>query len=382
MSLDPALVLWSNPMKSTFYMQCVLATVFSIGQVGANAEEPEKSSVHIYNWYDYIAPNTIKDFQKEADISAVYDVFDNSDVMQSKLMAGRSGYDVVVASADLLPNLIKAGVLKKLDRSKLPNWSHLDPDILAKLQINDPGNSYAAPYLWGTTGIGYDADKVKSILGPDAPVDSWDLIFKPENLAKLSQCGVAMLDAPNEVIPIALHYLGLPYNSLNPDDYKKAQALLLSLRPHIAYFDSSRFISDLANGNVCVVLGWGGGVADAQKASRLAGNHRNLVYSIPREGAPVWVENLVQLNDAPHPEQGLAFINYMLRPEVIAQASNYLSYPNANKDATPLVEQKIRDNPGVYPSRKVLDTLFPLEPLPLKMERVRTRTWNTVKTGT
>ncbi|VEF10907.1 polyamine ABC transporter substrate-binding protein [Pseudomonas fluorescens] len=382
MSLDPALVLWSNPMKSTFYMQCVLAAVFGFGLVCAKAEEPEKSSVHIYNWYDYIAPNIVKDFQQEAGISAVYDVFDNSDVMQSKLMAGRSGYDVVVASADLLPNLIKAGVLKKLDRSKLPNWSHLDPDILAKLQSNDPANSYAAPYLWGTTGIGYDADKVKSILGTDAPVDSWDLIFKPENLAKLSQCGVAMLDAPNEVIPIALHYLGLPYNSLNPEDYKKAQALLLSLRPHIVYFDSSRFISDLANGNVCVVLGWGGGVADAQKASRLAGNHRNLVYSIPREGAPVWVENLVQLNDAPHPEQGLAFINYMLRPEVIAQASNYLSYPNANKDATPLVEQKIRDNPGVYPSRKVLDTLFPLEPLPLKMERVRTRTWNTVKTGT
>ncbi len=381
MSLDPALRLWSIPMKSPRYMQLVLVTLLSAGLACAKAEEPGKSSVHIYNWYDYIAPNTMKDFQKEAGISAVYDVFDNSDVMQSKLMAGRSGYDVVVASGDLLPNLIKAGVLKKLDRAKLPNWSHLDPDILAKLEGNDPDNSYAAPYLWGTTGIGYDADKVKAILGPDAPVNSWDLIFKEENLAKLSQCGVAMLDAPGEIIPIALHYLGLPYNSQNPEDYKKAQALLLKLRPHIVYFDSSKFISDLANGNVCVVLGWGGGVADAQKASELAGNHRNLVYSIPREGAPVWVESLVQLNDAPNPEQGLAFINYMLRPEVIAQASNYLSYPNANKDATALVDQKIRDNPGVYPSKEVLDTLFPLQPLPLKMERVRTRTWNTVKTG-
>ena len=382
MSLDPAPMLWSIPMKSTRYMPFVLVTLFSVGLACANADEPAKSSVHIYNWYDYIAPNTMKDFEKEAGISAVYDVFDNSDVMQSKLMAGRSGYDVVVASADLLPNLIKSGVLKKLDRSKLPNWSHLDPDILAKLQSNDPENSYAAPYLWGTTGIGYDADKVRLILGPDAPVNSWDLIFKEDNLAKLSQCGVAMLDAPSDVIPIALHYLGLPYNSQNPEDYKKAQELLLKLRPHIVYFDSSKFISDLANGNVCVVLGWGGGVADAQKASELAGNHRNLVYSIPREGAPVWVESLVQLNDAPNPEQGLAFINYMLRPEVIAQASNYLSYPNANKDATALVEQKIRDNPGVYPPKKVLDTLFPLEPLPLKMERVRTRAWNTIKTGT
>ncbi|WP_397452784.1 polyamine ABC transporter substrate-binding protein [Pseudomonas sp. NA-150] len=368
-------------MKSTRYMQFALASLLSVGLVGAHADEPALPTVHIYNWYDYIAPDTIKNFQKEAGINAVYDVFDNSDVMQSKLMAGRSGYDVVVASGDLLPNLIKAGVLKKLDRSKLPNWSHLDPDILAKLQSNDPANSYAAPYLWGTTGIGYDADKVKSILGPDAPVNSWDLIFKEENLAKLSQCGVAMLDAPNEVIPIVLHYLGLPYNSKNPDDYKKAEEFLLKLRPHIVYFDSSKFISDLANGNVCVVLGWAGGVSDAQKASLAAGNKRNLVYSIPREGAPVWVESLVQLNDAPNSEQGYAFINYMLRPEVIAESSNYLSYPNANKDATALVEQKIRDNPGVYPSRQVMDTLFPLEPLPLKIERVRTRVWNTVKTG-
>jgi putrescine transport system substrate-binding protein len=368
-------------MKSTRYMQFALASLLSVGLVGARADQADTPTVHIYNWYDYIAPDTVKNFQKEAGVSAVYDVFDNSDVMQSKLMAGRSGYDVVVATGDLLPNLIKAGVLKKLDRSKLPNWSHLDPDILAKVQSNDPGNSYAAPYLWGTTGIGYDADKVKSILGPDAPVNSWDLIFKEENLAKLSQCGVAMLDAPSEVIPIALHYLGLPYNSQNPEDYKKAQELLLKLRPHIVYFDSSRFISDLANGNICVVLGWAGGVADAQKASELAGNHRNLVYSIPREGAPVWVESLVQLNDAPNPEQGLAFINYMLRPEVIAESSNYLSYPNANKDATALVEKKVRDNPGVYPSKQVLDTLFPLEPLPLKIERVRTRAWNTVKTG-
>lgn len=212
-------------------------------------------------------------------------------------------------------------------------------------------------------------------------MDSWDLIFKPENIAKLSQCGVAMLDSPGEIIPIALHYLGLPYNSQNPEDYRKAEALLLKIRPYIRYFDSSRFISDLANGNVCVVLGWSGGVYDAQLASAKAGNGRNLVYRIPREGAPVWVENLVLLNDAPHPQQGLSFINYMLRPDVIAATSNYLGYPNANKDATALVEQKVRENPGVYPSPQTMATLYPLEPLPLKMERVRTRVWSKVKTG-
>ncbi len=238
------------------------------------------------------------------------------------------------------------------------------------------------PYLWGTTGIGYDADKVKAILGPNAPVNSWDLIFKEENLAKLSQCGVAMLDAPGEIIPIALHYLGLPHNSKDPKDYRKAEELLMKLRPHIRYFNSAKFISDLANGDICVVVGWAGGVYEAQQTSERAGNGRNLVYSIPSEGAPVWVENMVLLNDAPHPEAGLSFINYMLRPEVIADTSNFVGYPNANKDSTALVEQKVRDNPMVYPPKEAISTLFPLEPLPLKLERVRTRVWSKVKTGT
>jgi putrescine transport system substrate-binding protein len=372
------LPLWSIQMKPIRFLQPVLASLFSLSFTCVNAAEPQ---LHIYNWYDYIAPDTTKNFLKETGISTVYDVYDNSEVMQSKLMAGRSGYDVVFASGDELPNLIKSGVLKELDRSKLPNWPHLAPDILAKLDSNDPGNRYAVPYLWGTTGIGYDADKVKSILGEDAPVNSWDLIFKEENLAKLSQCGVAMLDAPSEIVPTVLHYLGLPYNSKDPEDYKKAEAFLLKLRPYIRYFDSSKFISDLANGNICVVLGWAGGVYEAQTTSERVGNGRKLVYSIPREGAPVWFENMVLLNDAPHPQEGLTFINYMLRPEVIAESSNYLGYPNANHDATALVEKKIRDNPGAYPTKKVLETLFPLEPLPLKLERVRTRIWTRVKTG-
>lgn len=358
-----------------------LALAALLSTAGAQAGEAATPSVHIYNWYDYIAPNTTKEFQQASGIAPVYDVFDNSDVMQGKLMAGRSGYDVVFASGDLLPNLIKAGVLAELDRSQLPNFPHLDPQMLAKLQSNDPGNRYAAPYMWGTTGIGYDQDKVKALLGEQAPVDSWALIFDEANLAKLSECGVAMLDAPNEIIPIALHYLGLPYNSKNPDDYRKAEALLLKLRPHIRYFDSSRFISDLANGNVCVVLGWSGGVFEAKLSAENAGNGRQLRYSIPREGAPMWLENMVLLKQAPNPQQGLAFINYMLRPEVIAASTNYLGYPNANKDATDLVDTNIRDNPTVYPPQAVLDTLFPLEPLPLKLERVRTRVWSQVKTG-
>jgi len=368
--------LWSLTMKTLHCVPLALALNFCLAFTAS--AEPK---VHIYNWYDFIAPETTKDFQAQTSVAVTYDVFDNGDVMQSKLMAGRSGYDVVVATGDLLPNLIKAGVLKELDRSQLPNWPNLDPQILAKVQGNDPGNRYAVPYLWGTTGIGYDADKVRAILGPDAPVDSWDLIFKEQNLARLSQCGVAMLDAPGEIVPIALHYLGLPYNSQNPEDYRKAEALLLKLRPYVRYFDSSKFITDLANGNICVVVGWAGGVLDAKSASEAAGNGRQIEYRIPREGAPIWVESLVLLNDAPNPQQGLQFIDYMLRPQVIAATTRYLKYPNGNLAAKALVEQQIRDNPSVYPSAAVLDTLFPLEPLPLKLERVRTRVWSKVKSG-
>jgi putrescine transport system substrate-binding protein len=359
-------------------LQLVLASLLSTSILCTEAAEPK---MNIYSWYDFIAPDATKNFHEETGIKATYDSFDNADVMQSKVMAGRSGYDVVIATDGLLPNLIKAGVLKEIDRAQLSNYHHLNPDILAKLQANDPGNRYAVPYMWATTGIGYDANKVKSILGLDAPVNSWDLILKEENLAKLSQCGVAMLDAPGEIFPIVLHYLGLPYNSQNPEDFRKAEALLLKLRPYIRYFDSSKFSADLANGDVCVVLGWAGGVFGAQESSRLAGNGRKIIYSIPREGAPVWVENLVLLNDSPNPAEGMAFINYMLRPEVIAKSSNYLAYPNANKDATALVEENIRNNPDVYPSKQVLDTLFPLEPISLKMERVRTRLWSKIRTG-
>lgn len=364
-----------NPTRS---MKFALASLFSLGLSTALADAP---AVHIYNWYDFIGPDVTKNFQKETGINTVYDVFDSSELMQSKLMTGGSGYDVVVATDSTLPNLIKAGVLMELDRDQLPNWPHLDPEILAKLQVNDPGNRYAVPYLWGTTGIGYDVDKVKAILGEGAPVDSWDLIFKEDNLSKLSQCGVAMLDGPGDIVPIALHYLGLPSNSTNPEDYRKAEELLLKLRPHIRYFDSSKFISDLANGNICVVLGWAGGVFEAQQTAKHAKNGRRIEYRIPREGAPVWVENLVLLKDAQHPQEGKAFINYMLRPDVIADTSNFLGYPNGNKDATPLVSQAIRENPGVYPSKAVMDTLFALEPLPHKAERVRTRVWSRVKTG-
>ncbi|MEN5092482.1 polyamine ABC transporter substrate-binding protein [Pseudomonas protegens] len=361
-----------------------LRTVFSVAllcagiSTSAVAVEP---GMYLYNWFGLLAPETPKEFEQATGTRIHMDAFDSAEIMQSKVMAGRTGYDVVVATSNVLPSLIKAGVLQPLDPAQLSNLSHVDPDILAQLAVNDPGNRYAVPYLWGTTGIGYDVDKVKAALGDNAPVNSWDLIFKEENISKLQSCGVAMLDSPSEIISIALNYLGLPSNSKNPDDYQKAQELLLKIRPYIVYFDSSKIDTDLAGGNICVVVGWANGALAAQAANESANTGRTINYSLPREGALVWSENLVLLKDAPHPKEGLAFINYMMRPEVIAKTSNHTLYPNANKDATEFVQQKLRDNPWIYPDKATVATLVPLEPLPLKLERIRTRVWTKVKSS-
>jgi putrescine transport system substrate-binding protein len=368
-----------HPMKAMRLLHLGLFTLCGLGTAVSWAQAP---SVNLYNWYDFIAPEAPKEFEKETGTPMVLDTFDSSEVMQSKLMVGRSGYDVVVVTNSALPNLIKAGVLEELDGSQLSNRAHLDPEILAKVAQNDPGNRYAIPYMWGTTGIGYDVDQVTKVLGAAAPVDSWDLIFKEENIARLSECGVAMLDSPSEIIPITLHYLGLPPDSKNPEDYAKAEALLLKIRPYITYFDSSRFITDLANGNICAVVAWSGGVYDAKVNAERANNGRRLAYKIPREGSSVWMETLVLLKDAPHPQQGLSFINYMMRPEIIAKSSNYLGYPNGNKSATAYVDEGLKSNPEVYPPAATLATLFPDQPLPLKIERLRTRVWSKVKSGT
>ncbi|EJM20468.1 spermidine/putrescine-binding periplasmic protein [Pseudomonas sp. GM18] len=346
-----------------------------------SAVAADNPTVHVYNWYDYIGPTTLQDFKRDTGIQPVYDTFDSAEVLEGKLLTSRSGYDVVVASNFSLPTLIKAGALAPLPRAQMSGFKNMDTDLLAKLANNDPGNQYAVPYLWGTNGIGYNVDKVRAALGDKAPVDSWELVFNEANLAKLGDCGVAMLDSPSEMLPVALHYLGLPPNSTNPEDYKKVQALLLKLRPHIAYFNSSKFISDLANGNICVAVGWSGAMLEAKANAEQAGNGVKITYSLPKEGAPVWFDTLVLLKDAPHPQQGVAFIDYLMRPDVIAPVSDHLSYPNGNRSATPLVAEATRNNPAVYPPAEAMAKLFTLEPLPKATERVRTRVWSMVKNG-
>ena len=360
------------------HLHSLLPAAFALLFGAAAQAQP---TVSVYNWTDYIGDTTLADFQASSGIKVVYDVFDSNETLEGKLLAGRTGYDVVVPSNHFLARQAKAGAFLPLDRSKLPNFKYLDPKLLKQLEQNDPGNQYAVPYLWGTNGIGYNIDKVRAVLGDKAPVDSWDLVFNEENLAKLGECGVAMLDSPSEMLPVALHYLGLPPNSTNPEDYKKAEALLLKLRPHIAYFNSSKFISDLSNGNICVAVGWSGAMLEAKATAEQAGNGVKIAYSLPKEGAPVWFDTLVLLKDAPHPQQGLAFIDYLMRADVIAPVSNHLNYPNGNRNATALVAEATRNNPAVYPSAEALATLYTLQPLPPATERVRTRIWSKVKNG-
>jgi putrescine transport system substrate-binding protein len=339
-------------------------------------------SVRIYNWTDYIAPDTLKNFQKASGVAAHYDVYDSNETLDAKLMAGRSGYDVVFPSNHFMARQIQGGALKKLDRSKLPGWSNLNPVLLKALETNDPGNQHGFPYLWGTTGIGYNVDKVRAVLGDGVAVDSWDLILKPEQLAKLAQCGVAILDNGPEMLPIALHQLGLPHHSQNPDDYKKAEALLMEKRKNVRYYHTSKNVGDLANGDICVAVGFSGDIMQAASRAAEAGNGVKIEYVIPREGAPMWFDMASMPVDAPNEEAGYAFLNYLLQPDVAASISNHVHYANGNQKADALVDPALRADNKVYPPEEVMTKLYALEAMPLKIDRVRTRIWTKVKSGT
>lgn len=337
-------------------------------------------TVKIYNWSSYIAPNTLQDFTAATGHPTQYDLYDSNEMLDAKLMAGHSGYDVVFPSNHFMAHQITAGALKPLDRSRLPNWHNLNPALLKALEANDPGNRHGFPYLWGSTGIGYNLDKVKAALG-DLPVDSWDVIFKPQNMQKLAKCGVAFLDNGPEILPIALNYLGLPHHSKSKADYDKAQALLMKVRPYISYFHSSKYTADLANGDLCVVVGFSGDVMQAAARAEEAHNGQRIAYVIPKEGSPMWFDMVAMPADAPDEAAGYAFLNYLLEPKVMAQISDAVHYANGNAAADPLVDPAIRANPMVYPPEEVMQKLFVLEAMPQAIDRVRTRVWSTVKNG-
>jgi len=337
-------------------------------------------TVHIYNWSDYIGESTLADFESSTGIKPVYDVFDSNETLEGKLLAGHTGYDVVVPSNHFLGKQIKAGAFQKLDKSQLPNYSNLDPVLLKRLEKNDPGNLYAVPYLWGTNGIGYNVDKIKAVLGVDK-IDSWAMVFEPENIKKLSKCGVAFLDSPDEMFPAVLNYMGLDPNTTDEKLYKQAEAKLLKVRPYVTYFHSSKYISDLSTGDICVAVGYSGDVFQAKTRAEEAGKGVNIQYVIPKEGGNLWFDMLAIPADAPNPKQGLAFINYLLKPEVIAKVSDYVGYANPNPKAGELMDQDVRNDEAVYPSQAVQDKLYVNVELPPKVQRLMTRSWTQVKSG-
>ena len=337
-------------------------------------------TVHIYNWSDYIGETTLVDFNKATGIKPVYDVFDSNETLEGKLLAGHTGYDVVVPSNHFLGKQIKAGAFQKLDKSQLPNYSNLDPVLLKRLEKNDPGNQYAVPYLWGTNGIGYNVEKVKAALGVDK-IDSWAMLFEPENIKKLSSCGVSFLDSGDEIIPAMLNYMGLSPNSQDPEDYKKAEAKLLAIRPYVTYFNSSKYISDLANGEICVAAGFSGDVFQAKARAAEAGKGIDIAYVIPKEGGNLWFDMLAIPRDATNIKEAHAFINYLLKPDVIAKVSDSVGYANPNPKAGELMDQAVRTDEAVYPSQAVVDKLYVNAELPAKIQRLMTRSWTKIKSG-
>ncbi|MFM2480642.1 extracellular solute-binding protein [Celerinatantimonas sp. YJH-8] len=340
------------------------------------AEEPV---LHVYNWSDYIAEDTIANFEKETGIKVVYDVFDSNEVLEAKILSGHTGFDVVVPSNDFLGRQAKAGAFMKLDKSKLTNYKNLDPKLMKMLaDAADPGNQYAVPYLWGTTGIGYNVDKIKKILGDDAPVNSWDLVFQPKYMEKLKQCGVSFLNAPTEILASVLNYLGKDPNSTVPNDYTKvALPLLQKIRPYVTQINSSEYINSLANGDICVAVGWSGDIMMAADRAKQAKNGVHIKYSIPKEGALAWFDLMAIPKDAKHPENALKFINYLLRPKVIADISNYVWYANPNVPSKQYVDKEITSDPGIYPDAATSAKLYSAKILPMKIDRIRTRTWTT-----
>ncbi len=336
--------------------------------------------VNVYNWSDYIDETVLADFTRETGIKVVYDVFDSNEILETKLLAGGTGYDVVVPSGTFLSRQISAGVFQKLDMAKLPNIKNMWDEIAKRTSTYDPGNAYSINYMWGTTGIGYNVGKVKEALG-DGPVDSWNLIFDPEKLAKLKDCGVHMLDAPTEMIPAALNFLGKDPDSRDKADLAAAAQVLENVRPSIQKFHSSEYINGLANGDICVAIGWSGDVFQARDRADEAKNGVEIGYVIPKEGALMWFDQMAIPADAKHVEEAHIFLDYIMRAEVIAKASNYVYYANGNKASQPLLEDDVLGDTAVYPDAETSAKLYTLTPYDPKTTRTVTRAWTKIKTG-
>ena len=337
--------------------------------------------VNVYNWSDYIDPQVLEQFTKETGIKVRYDTFDANETLETKLLAGKSGYDVVVPTGYFLQRQIQAKIFQKLDKSKLPNLVNAWPEVAKRLAAYDPGNQYAVNNMWGTTGIGYNVKAMHDRLGADATIDSWDVVFKPELIAKFKDCGIHMLDSADDILPAALHYLGLDPNSAKPADLDKAAALMAKIRPNVRKFHSSEYLNALASGEICLVVGWSGDIKQSQKRAAEAKNGVDIGYSIPQEGAQMFFDNLAIPKDAPHPAEALTFINYLLRPEVAAKNSDMVSYANGNLASQQFIDKKVLDDPGVYPNASTMAKLYTVNARSPEAQRLINRVWTRVKTG-
>jgi putrescine transport system substrate-binding protein len=346
---------------------------------GAAASAGEKV-LNVYNWSDYIQPSVVADFQNEYGIRVNYDVLDSNEILETKLLTGHTNYDVVVPSGAFLERQIQADIYQKLDKSLLPNLKNVDPDVARAEALYDPGNQYSVDYMWITSGVGYNVADIRTRL-PDAPVDSWRMLFDPAVLSRFQDCGVSLLDAPSEVVATVLIFLGRKPSSNSSDDLKAAEQVLKAMRPYVRYVDSSRYIDNLANGDICLAMGWSGDIKQAHDRAKEAGKGVDLAYAIPKEGAISNYDVLAIPADAPHVRNAHLFIDYLLRPEIAARNSNLIKYANAvTADIQPL-DPSVRGDPGVYPPPAVRARLSPERPRPPEYQRLLTRMWTRFKSG-
>ncbi len=354
-----------------------LTAIVALSSAAAVAEE-----VRVYNWSDYIDEDLLEKFETETGIDLIYDVFDSNELLETKMLAGGSGYDVVVPTGSFLARQIQAGAFQKLDTSKLSNVGNMWDVIEDRTARYDPDNLYSVNYMWGTTGIGANTAKVEEALGADAPIDSLELVFNPDNMEKLANCGVYFLDAPDEMIPAALKYIGEDPNSMDPDVVAKAEPVLMAIRPYVKKFHSSEYINALANGDICVAFGWSGDILQARDRADEADNGVEIVFNAPKEGALMWFDQMAIPVDAPNPEGAHKFLNFIMEAENMAAASNYVYYANGNKASQEFLEEDVIGDPAIYPSEETLKNLYIKEAYPPKVQRKATRMWTKIKSGT
>jgi len=344
------------------------------------AAQAQDRVVNVYNWSDYIDDSIISEFQEKTGIRVVYDVFDSNELLETKLLSGGSGYDVVVPTGNFLSRQIQAGVFQKLQKDKLPNLKHMWDFVSQQTDKYDPGGDYSINYMWGTIGLGYNVQKMTEIMGTDK-IDSWDILFKPENAAKFADCGVYMLDSPSDMVPIVLQYLGIDPNSHEAEDLAKAEEVLLSIRPHIRKFHSSEYINALANGDICLAVGWSGDVLQARDRAAEADQGVTVAYVAPKEGTQMWFDQMAIPADAPHIEEAHEFLNFIMEPEVIAKATNYVYFANGNLASQEFIDKEVLEDTAIYPDDEAKKTLFTHLPYDSRTQRLVTRLWTKVVTG-